>query len=740
MLSADQLLSEYARELNQFTRQNIDYHTIAERMKTLSGCSYVMLDKFDREKMSYTTVALVGIGDSVRKAAQIMGFELVGQNWEYIPDRKDHAGNKITFFNSLAELEDSSLSPLVMKMVDRMLNLGSIAVVKSTKDDQIIGDFTLMFRKKESLQHQNQVELYADMVGMTHARIDAETELHKSRDQLSSLVTNIPGMVYQFRYWPDGKTSFQYASEQILDVFGLSPEMARKNGQFALDNVHPDDQDRMKASILKSFQELSIWEMDFRVLHPARGERWIWGLSRPEKQHDGSVIWHGYAADYTDRKRMEEDLRKARIEAEEASKAKTQFLASMSHEIRTPLNGVIGFTELLAGTPLTDVQQKYVDNANAAGKSLLEIINSILDLSKIEAGKMELDHVAFDLTELLEEVVEMLKMQARKKGLHLRLVTDQHRPNPIVSDPARLRQILLNLLSNAIKFTEKGGVTLRLAYDFIGTNRIALKLDVVDTGIGIAEEQMQRLFQAFTQGDASINRKYGGTGLGLVISRLIVDLMGGTISAESQPGNGSAFTVSFEADLAAAGVSLDRLSDSGTRFSDSGSPILKFQDQGEFHAGVFPEQPSGTVREVDHEDAVRGVQGTDENGPCVLVAEDIEMNMLLTRTLLKRSVPGVRVLEARNGAEALQQFIEARPDFVLMDIQMPGMDGLSATRAIRKHEKANSWAPTPIVALTAGVLNEEREECLRAGMDHFLSKPIDLKALRPVISSLLAGE
>ena len=709
-LTTDQLLSEYARELNQFTHENIDYQRIAECMKTLSGCSYTMLDKFDRERKSYTTVALVGIGDSVRKAAQLMGFEIVGQQWEYDPTRKDHSGEKTTFFSSLAELEDSSVSPMVMKMLDRMLNLSSIVVVKSIKENQMIGDFTLMFRKGESLQNHHLVELYADMVGMTHARIDVETELRKSRDQLRSLVTNIPGMVYQFQYWPDGRSSFPYASDQIVDIFGVRPSEVLHRGQFVTNNVHPDDRDRMMRSILKSFKELSIWELDFRVMHPEKGERWIWGLSKPEKQSDGSVLWHGYVADYTDRKRMEEDLLKARNQAEEASKAKTQFLASMSHEIRTPLNGVIGYTDLLRGTQLNPIQQKYVDNANIAGKSLLQIINSILDLSKIEAGKMELDLAAFDLTELLEELIRMFRIQARDKGLALRLETPDPRLKYIIADSVRLRQILLNLLSNAIKFTEKGSVTLKLTCEILAPDRAAIQLDVIDTGIGISAEQMERLFQAFSQGDASINRKYGGTGLGLIISRLILDIMGGQISVESEPQKGSRFTVSFQADL-----------------TDTQSAV---------HPAVSP-----GIEERDEPESNRDSDSDDNaSGPLVLIAEDIEMNMLLTRILLKRIIPGVRLAEAGNGAEALQLFIEKRPDFVLMDIQMPGMDGLAATRAIRNYEITQGWQKTPIIALTAGVLNEEREECLRAGMDHFLTKPIDLKAMRPVLTSMLKTE
>jgi signal transduction histidine kinase/CheY-like chemotaxis protein len=720
--SPDQLLSEYASELNQFTHDTIDYNRIADCMRFLAGCGYVMLDKFDQKKKTYTTVSLQGVPETLRKAVRMLGFEIVGQQWEYNPERKDHKGGKVTFFNKVAELEDSSMSPLLASIVDRMLNLSSLVVVKSLKDEQIIGDFTLMFRKGESLQNRHLVELYADMVGMTHARIDAETELRNSRDQLSSLVTNVPGMVYQFQFWPDGKSSFPYASEQIREIFGIDANQARQDGDRALANVHPDDRTRMNASIQHSFDQLNIWELDFRVLHPEKGERWIWGLSRPERQPDGSVIWHGYAADYTERKRLEEDLRKARTEAEEASKAKSQFLASMSHEIRTPLNGVIGFTDLLAGTPLSAIQQKYVDNANTAGKSLLEIVNSILDLSKIEAGRMELECLPFDLIELIEELAEMVRLQARNKGLELRVEIREDLNRQIISDPGRLRQILLNLLGNAIKFTEKGSVVLRMHYEALPNDQAVIRLEVTDTGIGITEDQRKRLFHAFSQGDASINRKYGGTGLGLVISRLLTDLLGGQLTVDSEPGKGSTFAILLE-----------------VSFGDIISPENKIRPRTlSDPADVLLSEVAG--KSVDKAEEPALGHGHDSAEHTVLVAEDIEMNMLLTRTLLKRTIPSVRILEASNGAQAVQLYIENRPEFVLMDVQMPGMDGLAATRAIRKHEKAQGWKPIPIVALTAGVLNEEREECLRAGMDHFLSKPIDLKSLRPVIHSLLTGQ
>ncbi|MCC5925986.1 MAG: PAS domain-containing protein [Bacteroidetes bacterium] len=401
-----------------------------------------------------------------------------------------------------------------------------------------------------------------------------------------------------------------------------------------------------------------------------------------------------FVRDITPLKRYEAELKEERARAEQANQAKSRFLANMSHEIRTPLNGVIGFTDLLRRTKLDGTQQRYVENANTAGVALLEIINNILDVSKIEAGKLELELGMHDLVKICEQAVEIVNYQATEKGLSLNLSIHPDVPRFAEIDAARIRQILLNLLGNAIKFTEKGEVKLHVTFQQGTSPDTGLfQISVNDTGIGISEDQRTRLFKAFSQADASISRRYGGTGLGLLISDMLVRKMGSAIELDSKVGEGSTFSFSLQTRIERGEAVSSDQSDTQTTTLNDGSAV-------------------------------------------VLIAEDIEMNMLLTKTLVKQILAGVETIEARNGMEVLDILRTREVDLILMDVQMPGMDGLLATRGVREMEQG-SGRRVPIVALTAGALNEERERCIDAGMDDFLSKPIELKSLSAKLKKYL---
>jgi signal transduction histidine kinase/CheY-like chemotaxis protein len=594
---------------------------------------------------------------------------------------------------------------LIWLVTWRLLNHQLSPMIAATNIIDSISDPSQPLQQLPIRSHDEIGQLIASFNRLMEITRQREASTKEALSLLQKIASRVPGLVFQFRMRPDGTSCVPYANEVLKDVYRVSPEEVRDDATKIFAAVHPDDLQYHLDSITESAKNLTLWRNEYRVKFAGEPPFWLMGTALPQLESDGSVLWHGFIADITERRQSEAELDRYRLHLEEiveertralslakevaesASRAKSTFLANMSHELRTPMNAIMGMTSVVLRHTEDSKTKDQLGKIEKASKHLLGVINDVLDISKIEAERLTLEQTNFMLGEVFENLTSLISHRAKEKGLQLCVeLAPMLSSLNLSGDPLRLSQILINLTGNALKFTETGSITLRAKIIEESANDVSLRIEVQDTGIGISTEDQKKLFTAFEQADNSMTRKYGGTGLGLAISKRLAKLMAGDMGVESQPGIGSTFWLTT------------RLQKSATKTSSATQSL------------------TGNSAETRLK--------TEFAGTRILLAEDEPINQEVSLGLLEDV--GLLIDLAENGAEALALAQENNYKLILMDIQMPKMNGIDATRAIRN---LANYATTPILAMTANAFDEDRQACIEAGMDDHIGKPIDPEKL-----------
>jgi PAS domain S-box-containing protein len=579
----------------------------------------------------------------------------------------------IRFLDAFEEAFNSSSinKPESKELLDRIRKEAEILVFKSertVKEKGIL--FSLLTKTSQNLR-------------LTLDKLEVRA------NELETVLTTIPALVY----FKDINKKYILVNKAFEEIVNLpSNKISGKDLSEILPNYIAPDFFSKEDEVLRT--GITFYNIDEQIQlfgHTHFLSTNLAPILNAEGQPIGLV---GISLDITDRKLAELEMVKAKEQAEAGTKSKSDFLANMSHEIRTPMNAIIGSANILRQTPIDKQQEEFVEIITSSGKSLLNIINDILDFSKIEAGKIDFESVNFDIRKVVLDIENLHRLDSTSMKVDYRSFLDSNLPEFVKGDPNRLRQILLNLTNNAIKFTHEGYVHVKVSLLENSDNFLKIKFIVEDTGIGIPDDSIGRLFLVFSQVDASRTKRFGGTGLGLAISKHLTELMGGELGVESKLGKGSVFW--FTAKFQAAEIIEDN---KALNISKDNKPVKM-----------------------------------DENIK-VLLVEDNKVNQIIANHTLKKM--GFQVEIANNGLEAIDFFLKANFQIILMDVQMPELNGLDATLRIREIEKTENRPVTPIIAMTANAMAGDREMCLEAGMNDYVSKPFSAEELSDKIQQYL---
>jgi PAS domain S-box-containing protein len=685
-----ELLSAIALCTEKFLVSNKTEEIFEETFKIVGNvleCDHILFHKYDKKTQI--------IRQEYKWAKPGMILQ-VHEIQDFIPEKVYSVIDSILsekFFKAITK----NLSEINLKNVLEANEIKSILIFPLYSQEELLGFISFDDCTNEKNWSDDEVAIlktFSQNISFALERNNKDVIIYESEEKFRLLTNNIPGTVYLATY--DDNWTKIFINDHVFNLTGYTKQEFFDKEISFVDLIHPDD---LKKNIDKTNLAISKKEpfnFQFRIKHKNGNTIWVEEYGDAIYLNDTLTYTEGIYIDITERKNIESTI-KAKEFAEASNRAKSEFLANMSHEIRTPLNGIIGFTDLLLKTRLESIQEKYMKTVNQSAQSLLDIVNDILDLSKIEARKLNLHIEQHNTSETLNQVIDLISYESSQKKLDLFLEISRDVPKQIWIDNLRIKQVLINLLTNAVKFTNQGKIILKVfVVEFTKNETVKLRFSVKDTGIGIKPESNEIIFKAFSQEDNSTTRKFGGTGLGLTISNHILSLMNSKLMLNSQKNMGSEFFFDIE-----------------TSFLN---PIEN------------PEKEASAIIDVDLKKEF--TSKTDQIS--ILLVEDNKINMLLLKTYIKEIFPEAKILEAQDGKIAIETFTENKIDLIFMDIQMPNINGYEATKEIRSHQNGND---VKIIAVTAGVANEEKQFCLESGMDNFITKPIDKKTIQQIVDT-----
>ncbi|WP_165930044.1 PAS domain S-box protein [Flavobacterium caseinilyticum] len=687
------------------TEKKLEYKS--ELLSAMARCTEKLLNSNDITDIFSDVLIIMGKATKSHRAYYYENDEktgLISQKYRWIINNIYLTENNVKLQNLPHSFFEDLLSPLLnnkiyeaiipkienLSVKNKLNNLEVVSIILfpifvRNKFHGFLGFDDTQNEKKWSDDEVNILQTLASNISSSIERIQNETAIYESEEKFRLLANNIPGTVYLSNY--DENNTKIYINDEVEKLTGYPKADFLTNKLSFIDLIHPDDKMSTINAQKNSINEKSPIHLIYRIIHKNNSIVWVEEFGDTIYKNGKIVFLEGIFIDITERKQTESVVQEKEL-AEAANKAKSEFLANMSHEIRTPLNGIIGFTDLLMKTNLGITQQKYMTTVSQSAHSLLDIINDILDFSKIEAGKLDLYLEKYDINEMLIQVIDLIFYESNQKKLKLELNIAADIPRYFWLDSVRLKQILINLLANAVKFTEKGSIKLEISViNKIDDCNAKIRFAVIDTGIGILEENKKKIFRAFSQEDSSTTRKFGGTGLGLTISNQLLGLMNSHLQLDSTVDLGSTFY--FDLELKTSNEAPNTISLFDTDFDSINYKVVKTKNK---------------AKKVT-----------------VLIVEDNKVNMLLLKTIIKNLPVDATIFEVVNGQQAVEQFEAINPDIIFMDIQMPVMNGYEATEKIRK---LISGKNVPIIAITAGTEKEEKEKCLKAGMNDYIPKPI----------------